>query len=199
MFIVFEGIDGSGKSTIARRMAEYLRSSGYGVFLTEEPTTTWMGRDVRRAIEEEKNPLSQALLFFADRAEHVDEIKKHLAQGEIVISDRYVYSTYAYQGAQMESLMPLEKALAWLEGVYEPMRFDPDLVILLTIEPRRGLGFVNAREHQEKFEREEFLELVQKIYIKLAKEYGFEVVDSNRIIEAVFEDVKNVVNKRLTL
>ncbi len=197
MFIVFEGIDGSGKSTIARRIAEYLSSLGNDIFLTEEPTTTWMGKDVRRAIEEEKNPLSQALLFFADRAEHVEVIKKNLKDGKIVISDRYVYSTFAYQGAQMEKLMPLDKALKWLECVYEPMRLDPDIVILLKIEPKRGLNFVNTRDFKEKFEREEFLERVQDIYVGLADKYGFVVVDSNRDLEEVYEDVRKIIDARI--
>ncbi len=197
MFIVFEGIDGSGKSTIAKRIAEHLSSLGHKIFLTEEPTTTWMGKDVRRAIEEEKNPLSQALLFFADRAEHVEAIKKNLEDGKIVISDRYVYSTFAYQGAQMEKLMPLDKALKWLEGVYEPMRLDPDMVILLKIEPRRGLDFVNTRDFKEKFEREEFLERVQDIYMDLADKYGFFVVDSNRNLNEVYEDVRKIIDDRI--
>ncbi|ADD08267.1 dTMP kinase [Candidatus Aciduliprofundum boonei] len=197
MFIVFEGIDGSGKSTIARRIAKHLSSLGHDIFLTEEPTTTWMGKDVRRAIEEEKNPLSQALLFFADRAEHVEAIKKNLEDGKIVISDRYVYSTFAYQGAQMEKLMPLDKALKWLEGVYEPMRLDPDMVILLKIEPRRGLDFVNTRDFKEKFEREEFLERVQDIYMDLADKYGFFVVDSNRNLNEVYEDVRKIIDDRI--
>ncbi len=197
MFIVFEGIDGSGKSTIARRIGEHLSSLGHEIFLTEEPTTTWMGKDVRRAIEEEKNPLSQALLFFADRAEHVELIKKKLEDGKIVISDRYVYSTFAYQGAQMEKLMPLDKALKWLEGVYEPMRLEPDIVILLKIEPQRGLNFVNTRDFKEKFEREEFLERVQEIYMELADKYGFVVVDSNRDLEEVYEDVRKIIDARI--
>ncbi len=197
MFIVFEGIDGSGKSTIARRIAEYLESKSYEVFLTEEPTRTWMGRDVRRAIEEEKNPLSQALLFFADRAEHVELIKKNLERGKIVISDRYVYSTFAYQGAQMEKLMPLSQALKWLEEVYEPMRLEPDIVIFLKIEPERGLNFVSTRDFKEKFEREEFLSRVQEIYMGLAEKYGFVIVDSNRNLEEVYEDVKNIVDSKI--
>ena len=197
MFIVFEGIDGSGKSTIAKRIAEHLKSTGHKIFLTEEPTTNWMGKDVRRAIEEEKNPLSQALLFFADRAEHVESIKKNLREGKIVISDRYVYSTFAYQGAQMEKLMPLDKALEWLECVYEPMRLDPDMIILLNIEPRRGLGFVNTRDFKEKFEREEFLERVQDIYMQLAEKYGFLVVDSNRNLEEVYEDVRKIIDDKI--
>jgi len=197
MFIVLEGIDGSGKSTIAKRIAEHLKSTGHEIFLTEEPTTTWMGKDVRRAIEEEKNPLSQALLFFADRAEHVEAIKKNLREGKVVISDRYVYSTFAYQGAQMEKLMPLNKALEWLECVYEPMRLDPDIIILLNIEPRRGLGFVNTRDFKEKFEREEFLERVQDIYMQLAEKYGFLVVDSNRNLEEVYEDVRKIIDDRI--
>ncbi len=194
MFIVLEGIDGSGKSTIAKMLADYLGERGKKVYLTEEPTKTWLGEAVRRGIEEEKNPYTQALLFFADRAEHVMEIKRKIEEGYVVISDRYVYSTYAYQGAQLYGILRLEDAIEWFNKVYEPMRLDPDVVILLKIDPARGLGFVNTRNFREKFEREEFLNRVQEIYDFLAQSHGFYVVDSNRQIEKVFEDVVGILN-----
>jgi len=195
MFIVFEGIDGSGKTTIASMVANELKSQGYKIFLTEEPTRTWLGEAVRRGIKEEKNPFTQAFLFFADRAEHIREIKKRLEKGEIVICDRYIYSTYAYQGAQLSPSMGLEKALKWLETIYSPIRLDPDVVILLTTSPLRGIGRIKNRERRESFERREFLERVQKIYVYLAEKYGFEIVDSDTSIEAVFEKVKEILRK----
>ncbi len=197
MFIVLEGIDGSGKTTIGKHLSEYLKGKGFGVFLTEEPTRTWMGMDVRRAIEEEKNPFSQALLFFADRAEHVMDIRKRLDSGEIVISDRYVYSTFAYQGAQLEKIMALEDALLWLDRIYEPFRLDPDAVIFLKIDPKRSMNFVKNRDFREKFERAEFLSRVQDIYMMLAEKYGFYIVDSNRNLEEVYADVRKIIDRLL--
>ncbi len=193
MFIVLEGIDGSGKTTVAGMLAEYLRERGHRVFLTEEPTTTWLGEAVRRGIREEKNPLTQALLFFADRAEHVQEIRKHLENGEIVVCDRYIYSTYAYQGVQLSQFMSLHDALEWLESIYEPMRLEPDAVFLLTTTPARGLGRIKERSIREKFEREEFLTEVQKIYLMLAEKYGFYVVNSDAPLAEVLERVREQV------
>ena len=195
MFIVLEGIDGTGKTTIARKLAEELKLSGYNVFVTEEPTKTWIGEGVRRAIEEEKNGFTQALLFFADRAYHIEHLKRK--KEDIIISDRYVYSTYAYQGAQLEKIMGLEKAIKWFEKVYEPFRYDPDMVILITVEPEEGLKRIYGRDRKEKFERHEFLRRVQEIYLLLAKKYGFVIIDGNRNLDDVFEEVKNVVFEKI--
>ena len=195
MFIVIEGIDGTGKTTIAKKLGEELQSLGYDVLVTEEPTKTWIGDDVRRAVEEEKNGFTQALLFFADRADHIEELKRK--SDRIIISDRYVYSTYAYQGAQLEKLMGLDNAIEWFEKVYEPFRYDPDVVILITVNPNEGLDRIYGRDRKEKFERHEFLRRVQEIYLRLSKKYGFIVVDGNRSFEEVYEDVKKAIFEKL--
>ena len=188
MFIVLEGIDGSGKTTLAKMLSERL-SYKYKVFLTEEPTKTWVGKDVRRAIEEEKNPYTQALLFFADRAEHIDAMRKHLMRGYVVISDRYVYSTYAYQGAQLQGIMDFKSALQWFQWIYEPMRLDPDAVIYVDIEPEAGLRRIYGREKKEKFEKAEFLQRVREYYLKMAEEMGFVVLDGSQPVERVFSEM----------
>ena len=193
MFIVLEGIDGTGKTTIIKKLAEELKSQGYEIFTTQEPTRTWVGNDVRRAIEEEKNGFTQALLFFADRAEHVEKLKTN--SNKIILCDRFVYSTYAYQGAQLESIMGLENALLWLESVYEPMRFDPDAVFLITVDPNEGLRRIYGREKKEKFEKVEFLRRVQEIYMSIAKKHSFIVVDGNKSFEDVYNDIKEYVFK----
>ena len=191
MFIVFEGIDGTGKSTIAKKLAMELEKEGYEVFLTQEPTKTWIGEDVRRAIEEEKNGFTQALLFFADRAEHVQDIEKN--KEKIVICDRYVYSTFAYQGAQLEKELGIERALEWFERVYEPMRLDPDLVFLIVVDPKEGIRRIYGRERKEKFEKVEFLKRVQEIYLMIASKYKFIVVDGNREIEEIYGKIKRKI------
>ena len=197
MFVVLEGIDGTGKTTIAKKLADDLRLYGYKVFVTEEPTKTWIGEDVRRAIEEEKNGFTQALLFFADRAEHVEDLKRK--RDWIIVCDRYVYSTYAYQGAQLEKVMSLDNAIEWFEKVYEPFRYDPDIVILITVDPNRGLERIYGREKKEKFERLEFLGRVQEIYLQLAKRYGFIVIDGNREFEEVYGEVRRIIQEKLKI
>ncbi len=195
MFIVFEGIDGSGKTTISRKIGRKLREEGYEVFITEEPTETWVGRDVRRAIEEEKNPMTQALLFFADRAEHIEEIKKNMKK--IVLCDRYVYSTYAYQGAQLSKIMDIKEALAWLEKIYEPMKIVPDMIFLIDVEPETGIGRIYGREKKEKFERIGFLKKVREIYLNLGNRYGFIIIDGNREIEDVVNEILIRIEEKL--
>ncbi len=197
MFVVLEGIDGTGKTTIIKMLAESLSKKGHKVFITQEPTRTWLGSDVRRAIEEEKNGYTQALLFFADRAEHVKELSGH--SQDIILCDRYVYSTFAYQGAQLEKHMGLQNALKWLESVYEPMRLDPDLVFLIKVDPEEGMRRIYGREKKEKFEKVEFLRRVQEIYDYLADIYGFVVIDGNRTLmmihEEIFQRIKSKINK----
>ncbi len=195
MFIVFEGIDGSGKTTIARSIAEGLEKEGKRVYLTEEPTKTWLGEAVRRGIEEEKNPYTQALLFFADRAEHVREIKRKLEEGYIVLSDRYVYSTYAYQGAQLYHIMEFEETMQWFKMIYEPMRLDPDVVFYIDIWPEEGISRIYGRKKKEKFERVEFLNRVREIYTLLAEEYGFIKIDGMRPIEEVYGEIWGYMKK----
>ncbi len=195
MFIVFEGIDGSGKTTIAKKIAERLEEEGKKVYLTEEPTKTWLGEAVRRGIEEEKNPYTQALLFFADRAEHVKDMKKKLQEGYIVISDRYVYSTYAYQGAQLYEIMEFEETMEWFKNIYKPMQLDPDLVFYIDIWPEEGISRIYGREKKEKFEKVEFLNRVREIYTLLSEEYGFVKIDGMRPLKEVYEEIWGYVKK----
>ncbi len=195
-FIVFEGIDGTGKTTIVKILSKELKRMGYRTFVTEEPTKTWIGEDVRRAIEEEKNGFTQALLFFADRAEHVEELKRN--SDKIILCDRYVYSTYAYQGAQLERSMGVDKAIEWFERVYEPFRYDPDLVILITVDPEEGLRRIYGRNKKERFERLDFLKRVQEIYLYLADRYHFVIVDGDRHFEKVYSDIRKIVLKNIS-
>ncbi|MDQ6785478.1 MAG: dTMP kinase [Acidobacteriota bacterium] len=102
-FITFEGIDGSGKSTQLRMLADSLRIQGFDVLTTREPGGTLLGRRLREVFletEETVAPLAELLLFAADRAQHVNFlVKPALAEGKIVVSDRYADATFAYQGA----------------------------------------------------------------------------------------------------
>ncbi|NPA75610.1 MAG: dTMP kinase [Euryarchaeota archaeon] len=195
MFIVLEGIDGTGKTTIANKLADELKSQGYSVFLTQEPTNTWIGKDVRRAIEEEKNGFTQALLFFADRAEHIEELKKN--GDKIIICDRYVYSTFAYQSVQLKEKLGISGALDWFRKIYAPMRFDPDLVFLITVDPEEGIRRIYGREKKEKFEKVEFLREVQDVFIKIADEYGFIHINGNQELSKVYSAVHKKVMEKI--
>jgi len=132
-FVTFEGIDGSGKSTVSRLVAESLEKRGERVFLTGEPTHSWLGDAIRRAYHDDVGPLAESFLFLADRAAHLEEIRAHLVRGELVLCDRYADSTYAYQAARLEGVV--DKPMAFLQGISEPWVVPPDLTILLRISP----------------------------------------------------------------
>ena len=184
MFIVFEGIDGCGKSTQAKMLAEWLESRGFLVLLTVEPTKTKLGAYIREILagKEAVDPAAFALLFTADRYEHLaTEILPALDDGKIVICERYYYSTIAYQAAQ---------------GVDRPWLFEmnkyatnPNLVIFIDVKPKVA---VTRKTGEEIFEERVFLEKVYSEYVKFA---DMQRVDGSKDAQAVFEKVKGIVSR----
>ena len=140
LFITFEDPDGSGKTTQAQLLYEYLQERGYPVFLTHEPGGTGIGDQIREVLHSLKNtemlPQAEILLYSASRAQLVGQvIRPHLAQGEIVLSDRYADSTLAYQGyGHGLDLQVLQVITAFATG-----GLKPDLTIYLDIDVEEGL------------------------------------------------------------
>ena len=193
-FIVFEGLDGAGKSVQIVMLKNWLKRMKLRSFMTKEPTENITGNILKIALRMEKlSPLTDALLFAADRAEHIDkEIKKRLKKGQIVISERYVYANIAYQTAQGVS----ER---FIKNIND-FAVKPDLVILLDASAETAISRDwNVLHYMpQKFEKsKKFNEKVRKKYLELAKKYESVVVDANRPIDEVFEDVKNVVNRSM--
>jgi len=183
-FITFEGIDGSGKTTVAAAVHESLVKQGHDVVLTAEPTRTWRGEAVRRGIDEDTEPVTESFLFLADRAEHTERIRAWMAAGKIVLCDRYTDSTLAYQGARLEG--KIAKPLDWLKSLSARVAIDPDLVLYLRIEPRLGLERIASRDRLVRFEEERFLSHVVGHYNLLA--HGsprHRVLDAARPVAAV--------------
>ena len=191
VFIVFEGIDGSGKSTHIKALAEELRSQGYGVLQTSEPSRDRIGNFIRRYAERNDSRLTsetEALLFAADRFEHVKTvIEPALRRGRIVISDRYLYSSLAYQGAG-----GLE-----VDWIREMNRFapKPDLGILLDILPEFSLQRVNRRKTV--FEDSDYLRKVRNIYLKLVEAGELVRIDADKPRKAVLMEVLSLVQELL--
>ena len=199
LFITFEGTEGSGKSTQARMLAERLRREGHEVIESQEPGGTPIGMQIRRVLldgaNKELSPVSELLLMFAARAQNVDQwIRPGLAEGKIVVSDRFTDSTLAFQGAGRglgRELVIQVDAIA-CRGV------KPDLTVCVAIDLDVGLGRALARnaetgavETRLDDEALEFHRLARDEYARLAREESnrFKLVDGTRTPEEVAADV----------
>lgn len=192
--IVFEGLDGCGKSTQLRRAAAWLRERGIEPVVTREPTDGPWGRKIR-AMAQSGNavaPETELAWFFEDRREHMRKVvRPALERGDVVLSDRSYLSTVAYQGAR-----GLDPATILAESEAEFER--PDLVLLFEIPARDGLARVAARggTAEPVFENEPFLARAAEIFASLEVE-GLERVDATRDEEAIAADVRDRIERLL--
>ena len=196
LLIVFEGIDGCGKSTQLRLLADALEKAGHPVVVTREPTDGDHGRRIRAAARsgEDVPAATQLGWFVADRREHVASvIAPALAAGHVVVSDRYTLSSVAYQGAR--GLDP-ERILADSEAEF-PL---PDLAIVVEVDARLGLARVEERGGvaEPGFEQLELLEAVAANFAALRCPY-LARVDGARPVAVVHRDILAVVEARLGL
>jgi dTMP kinase len=191
-FLVFEGIDGSGKSTVARTMHERMMAAGRPSVLTAEPTESWIGDMVRRGNKEAASPFTETLLYVADRAEHTAQIDKWLNEGKNVVCDRYVGSTLAYQALTLRPHLG-EPAREWLRSVNAPFTLRPDVTFLLLLDPELAMERLGSRPGREKFEKLDFLRSVDEEYRRLAEKDGYVIIDAARPLEQVAEDVWNII------
>ncbi|KEP70942.1 dTMP kinase [Thioclava sp. BHET1] len=202
MFISFEGIDGSGKSTQAHLLAEALRGRGHDVVLTREPGGSPGAEEIRRLVlegdPERWSAQTEILLFTAARRDHLERvIQPALEAGRIVICDRFADSTRMYQGLSRGDLRAVVDQLQTLM-----IGREPDLTILIDIDPATGLSRARGRQgHEERFE--DFgLGLQEKMragFLDLAREYAarFAVIDGARAPERVAQDVLECAAARL--
>ncbi|MCK4758117.1 MAG: dTMP kinase [Thermoplasmata archaeon] len=200
IFITFEGIDGCGKSTVSKETASLLRSRGFEVYHTKEPSENWLGEAVRRSYTEEICPYTELFLFMADRATHTDKIKKELADGKIVISDRYSDSSTAYQGALLEEELAAQgiDSVDWIMKLNATIILDPDITLLLDIDPDTSLERLTIREELSKFEKKAYLEKVRTNYLRVAEaESRIRIVDAKQPVEKVLADVMALIDTKL--
>ena len=202
LFVTFEGIDGSGKSTQARRLAEHLRAQGREVVLTREPGGS-PGAEEIRALVLEGDPdrwsaETEILLFTAARRDHLERtIRPALERGAVVICDRFADSTRMYQGLSRGDLRAVVDQLhALVIGV------EPDLTVLIDMDPAAALTRAKARNTAEERFEDFGLPLQQKMrrgFLDLAAEFAprFRVIDGNRDEEAVAADVLAAVSPAL--
>jgi dTMP kinase len=201
MFVVFEGVEGAGKGTQIELARRYLESSGREVVVTREPGGTEFGDRLRQAILDPATghvePRAEALLFAASRAQHVVHvIRPALAEGKVVLCDRFIDSSVAYQGVARglgeQDVLTLN---AWAtQGLF------PDLVVLLDVDPGAGLARAGGGLDRIESEDASFHAKVADAYLKIAEEHPerFVVVDALGKPEEVHERVRSALDKLLS-
>jgi len=201
VLITFEGGEGCGKSTHIRLLAKNLSQRGYDVINTHEPGATEAGKVIRRLLLEAKqklDPYSEILLFAVDRIEHVKNvIVPALRSGKIVICDRFVDSTIAYQMGGRG----LPKKLVYLLNSGSSFGFVPDLTVMLDVPCKEGLLRVSRRPKKDNYEKEElaFHERVRNAYLDIAREHPgrIKVISSGGTIDSVQQKVRKAVERVL--
>ncbi len=199
LFITFEGIDGVGKTTQALLLVEYLEGLGYDVVHTYEPGGTELGQAIRRMLLDPKNrnlaPVTEILLYAADRAQHVEEVvRPALCEGKVVVCERYIDSSVAYQGyglgLSVEGILAVNQLAAG--------GLEPNLTIYLDAEPSAAL----VRAGGDRIEQRalEYYERVRGGFLAIAQqnEHRVFVVPAHGTKEEVSERVQRLIAGRLS-
>ncbi|MBT6573593.1 dTMP kinase [Candidatus Falkowbacteria bacterium] len=202
-FIVFEGGEGTGKTTQIQRLENRFKKHGHNVFLTREPggTECVLAEKIRTLLKDpahtEMVPEAELFLFLASRAQHVRQvILPHIKRGEIVISDRFHGSTFAYQhfGRGLFNLEEVKKINQFATGGLEP-----HLTILLDIDPHAGIGRIGDRRDGDRLDSESmgFHQKVRTGFLTLAETRAdWAVVNADNNIEAIHDDIwRHIVHK----
>lgn len=200
-FITFEGVEGGGKSSNIRVVADLLAERGIATLVTREPGGTPLAEEIRELVlakrDEPVDETTELLLIFAARAQHVKRfIQPALAQGTWVLSDRFTDATYAYQGAGRGLSLA---TITLLENLVQG-DLRPDLTLLFDLDVRLGLERARGRGELDRFESQQlsFFEKVRKHYLDRSKSQAYyRVVDASDSVEGVATQVRNTVLKFL--
>ena len=211
MFISLEGIEGCGKTTQLKYLTTFLEEKGRSYVVTREPGGTAIGKKIRSILldpaSKELVPAAELLLYMADRAQHIDSlIKPRLAEGKIVLCDRYFDATVVYQGFARGLDTGVIRDLHRI--IFKDLK--PDITLLLDLPPRIGLARAwreldsgNRSDAESRFEEEAigFHEKVRAGYLELAKtEPGrIKIIDASRPLDAVQADIRKVLSAALDL
>ncbi len=199
LFITFEGADGCGKTTQLNKVKTFLEEKGYEVVTTREPGALDIGQKIRNILLHHEGVVAdkcEMFLFLADRAQHVETfIKPAVEQGKIVLCDRHVDSTIAYQGYGRGQDIQLLKDL----NKIATGSINPDLTLLFDVESEIAQERVGSEKDRMESIGIEFHKKVRNGYLELQKENPdrIKLINANNSIETVFEDVKNIIIKLL--
>lgn len=204
MFITLEGPEGSGKTTAVEEAVKKLQEMGYQIVRTREPGGTPISEQIRNVILDKGNtamdPRTEALLYAASRRQHlVEKVWPAIKEGKIVICDRYLDSSLAYQGGArglgIDNVLNVNMFAT--EGTY------PDLTLLFDIDPKIGLARINANANREvnrlDLEKLEFHNLVRETFLSLAKRYPerYVIIDASKSKEEVAKATLDAILSRL--
>jgi len=194
MLVTLEGIDGSGKTTVWEALRDARGDDDFT--FTSEPTDSWYGDAVRRSVgDDDADSLAELFLYTADHADHLSSVvEPALAAGDVVVSDRYSDSRYAYQGAALDGEVP--RAMEYVRGIHQPWTRPPDVTLYFDVDPETGAARSGATN---KFEQAAFLADVRENYEQLI-EYDperFVRIDATQPPEAVIEEAEAVLDRVL--
>ncbi len=204
MFITIEGVEGSGKSSSTNDVVNRLRKEGYDIITTREPGGTPIAEKIRDIILDVNNtnldPRAEALLYAASRRQHlIEKVWPALKQGKIVICDRFIDSSLAYQGGArnlgIENITNI--------NMFATENTWPDLTLLFDINPELGLDRIRKNQGREvnrlDLEKIEFHKKVRETFLNLAKKYHdrYVIIDASKSQKEVEEEVYNIIKERL--
>ena len=204
MFITIEGPEGSGKTSVANKICKTLEQEGYSLIHTREPGGTPIAEQIREVILNKENtaldPRSEALLYAASRRQHlVEKVWPALKEGKIVICDRYLDSSLAYQGGArglgIDNILNINSFAT--ENTF------PDLTLLFDIEPSKGLERIAKNKNREvnrlDLEKIDFHNKVRNTFLELAKKYSdrYVIIDASKSFDEVYNDALKAIKDRL--
>ena len=204
LFVTFEGGEGSGKSTAIKSLVEKLKQEGFDILLTREPGGTPISEQIREVILNKQNtnmdPVTEAYLYAASRRQHVvEKVRPALKEGKLVLCDRYLDSSLAYQGGArglgFDMILGINKHA--IDGLF------PDVTIFFDLKPEIGLARINANSGREinrlDVEKMEFHLKVREAFLSLAKIYPdrYAIIDASKSPEEVVEEAYDAIKAKL--